>query len=74
MSKVAIPIVVVLGLLALGYPKRNLVIAETQQIASILGYELQLNLKVELVKARALETNQAEDAACAIVSDTLEAP
>jgi hypothetical protein len=74
MSKVAIAILVVLGMLILGYPRRDVVIAETDKIERIFGYELQFKLNLQLVKVRSADSAMIEERECAIVADTLEAP
>jgi len=74
MSKVAIAILIVLGILALGYPRRDLVIAETEKIESVFGYELQFKLRLQLVKVRSADSAMIEATECAIIADTLEAP
>jgi len=74
MSKVAIAILIVLGILVLGYPRRDVVIAETEKIENIFGYELQFKLRLQLVKVRSADSALFEATECAIIADTLEAP
>jgi hypothetical protein len=74
MNKVAAAILIVLAMLALGYPRRDLVIAETEKVASVFGYELQFRLKLQLAKLRTPDPLLIDTMECVIVADTLEAP
>ncbi len=73
MRNVAITILVVLGMLALGYPRRDLVIAKSEKAVVVFGHELRFNLSVELVKVQSAEAAMAEARGCELAADTLEA-
>lgn len=73
MNKVAAVILIVLAMLALGYPRRDLVIAETEKVASVFGYKLQFRLKLQLAKVRTPDPLLIDTMECVIVADTLGA-
>lgn len=73
MNKVVATILIVLAMLALGYPRGDVVIAETEQTASIFGFELQFRLKLQLVRVPPSDSAAIEPTEDSFVADTLEA-